>query len=611
MGFHIPGVQSEESRALEVLAAILWNGNASRFNEILRNGRSLITSGSGAVHGFGDLGFFEINLETLSPTEAASAALAELENIKRFGVSEEIVARAKTTLAVDYFRKLETVAGTAEQLAYFESLGDWKRLSIFLADVQKVTPQRVVDVTRRYLTSPNLSVFEYLPESVERYLTPAEYRVAVLDKVEGLVERRNVPELPVTAEIPQPRNALVADSVGTIQRRSILRGPDVYILEDRRLPTVSFGIFFPGGRLMETERQAGITELMLRTALRGTRNYSGQELARRIANAGVQLEVVNEPDFFGYALHGLAGRMDQAIQVLLDVLQNPLFEETEVLAERALHLARIQSASDDSEALSSSLFMRAVFGDHPYARNALGAEASISRLTGTQLREWFQQNQRKILPTIVIVGDARGTALIAPIADALTNEDIQSRDVLTAARPAAAPATGPSVETAVRQQSAMAYGFFGVNRSASERYAMDLAASLIAGRGLPNEGKVVNVTHSRGGVLRTSLAFPHEKEAEIRATLDAEFSKLRQGGITAGELNNAAQQAVGSRQASLQSRESRVLDYARAFYSGETLQSLARYEQAIRGVTMEQIRSVVERFLNPASLRIGMVRSAK
>src|SRR5262249_37794001 len=162
----------------------------------------------------------------------------------------------------------ETVEGIGDDLAYFETLGDWKLTTRYLSDIQQVTPQRISEVARKYLTFENLGVFEYLPESVERYLSASEYRAAVLDKVEALVARRNETESPVPTQIPERSNGLIADMVGAARRVAITRGPDVYILEDHRVPLVSFGIFFPGGRLLETERNAGITELMLRTALR-------------------------------------------------------------------------------------------------------------------------------------------------------------------------------------------------------------------------------------------------------------------------------------------------------------------------------------------------------
>src|SRR5207302_8249354 len=107
-------------------------------------------------------------------------------------------------------------------------------------------------------------------------------------------------------EMPIADQSITLDMVKPITHRSILRGPEVYIVEDRRLPLVSFGLFYPGGRLYESQKNAGITELMLRSAIRGTKRYNSEDIARRLENAGVQNRVVNEADFFGYIIDGLS-----------------------------------------------------------------------------------------------------------------------------------------------------------------------------------------------------------------------------------------------------------------------------------------------------------------
>jgi zinc protease len=609
MGFHAPGILSEEARALEVLAALLATGRSSRFSDVLRDQKGLIATGSAEMRGFRDLSYFQIGLETSSPEEAATAALAEIESIKRFGVSNEAVARAKVAVAQNHLAGLESIDGIGESLAYYEALRDWTLSSTYLSDLQRVTPQRVMDAARKNLTVENLSILEYLPDRVERSLSAAEYKTAVLDKVGAVVARPNQEELTVSAQIPQRGDGLVADMVGSIQRRSILRGPEVYILEDHRLPLVSFGIFFPG-----------ITELMLRSAMRGTKSFDANQISRRLENAGARIEVVNEPDFLGYMLHGLAGRMDQAVQILIEILQDPAFEEREVVRERTLQLQRIQTLRDDNVGFPVSLFMRSLYGSAPYALPAVGTEEGIGKLTAAEVRAWFTSNERKVLPTIVIVGDTRGTALVAPIADALTNEDLETRDLSKLPRAEPASAAGPTVEGANRQQTAIVYGFPGVNRSASERYALDLLSHVVSGsggrffeairekQGLAYSVRTTNIANSRGGSLYTYAAFSPEKEDEVRAALDTEHARLRREGVTAEELRRAAESAIGAREASLQTRSARVLEYARAIYLGGGVQAVGRYETAIRAVTAPQLKAVIDRVLDPATLRIGMVR---
>jgi len=620
MGFHTPGILAEDARTLEVLAAILGTGRSSRLNGVLRDQNGLITSGSAELRAFREMSYFEVHLETSSPFEAAIGALAEIESVKRFGVSAEVVARAKAAIAQDYFSRMETVNGLGDSLAYYESIKDWSLSSTYLADIQRVTPERIATAARKYLTTSNLAVFEYLPESIERYLSPNEYTAAVLDKVDAAVARRNEDELPVVAQINPRSDTLVSDMVGTIQRRSILRGPAVYILEDHRLPIVSFGLFLPGGRLLETPQNAGITELMLRSALRGTKSFDSAQIARRFENAGVRIEVVNEPDFFGYMLHGLAGRMDQAIQILVEVLQDPSFEGPEVDKERAQQLIRIRSLRDDNAAYPVSLFMQSVFGNSPYARPAVGTAEGIEKLTATQVRSWFGSNARKVLPTIVIVGDTRGTALVAPIAEALTNEDLETPNLSTLPRAALAGQSEPTVEAASRQQTALVYGFSGANNSAPERYALDLLTHVVSGggvrffeairekQGLADTVRSANVANSKGGVFYTYTAFSPDKEGEVRTLLDAEHARLRREGVTAEELRRAAESTIGARGVSLQTRNARVLEYARSIYSGAGVESVSQYETSVRRVSTAQMKAMIDRVMDPALLRIGLVR---
>jgi zinc protease len=625
VGYHAPAVASEDARTLEVLAAIFGTGRSSRLNQVLRDQRNVINSGSAALQTFRDLGYFELDVETANPDAATTALLAEVENVKRFGVTAEATARAKATIAQDYFGRLETVDGIGDELAYYEALGDWKRSSAYLADIQKVTPQRIADAAKKYLVNDNLSVFEYVPETMPRNASVAEFKTAVLDKVDAAVVRREEAELPVAAQIPVigQGNALVADMAGTIRKQQVLRGPDVYILEDHRLPIVSFGIFFPGGRLMETDRNAGITELMLRTALRGTTGSDSATIARRLENAGARIAVVNEADFFGYVVDGLAGQMNQALDVLIDVLQRPAFAEPQVVSERALQLARIQSLRDDNTNFPVSLFMRTLFGGASYARPAIGTEEGIGKLTGTELRAWFRNNQRQTLPTVVIVGDTRGTALIAPIADALTNEDLEAKDIAAMPRLQIPRETKETVEPVNRQQTALVYGFPGVSRGADDRHALDLFTDLVSGlggrffdairekQGLAYTVRTTNVANTRGGAVFTYTAFSPEKEAEVRAALDAEHEKLRREGVSAEELRKAIEFSIGKYDIGLQTRQSQVLEYARAVYSGAGVQSVARRNAAIQAVSVEQMKRMFQQYLDPANLRIGVVRGKK
>ncbi len=623
IGFHTPGALGEDARALEVLAAILSEGRASVLNQRVRDEKGLMTSGSAGVQEFRDLGYFEIDIETAKPIEAQIAVIAELENIKKYGVTKEQLARAKALMAQNRYHHLETVDGLAQEVAYYESLGDWKRSLSYLSSVQKVTSDDIARVAKKYLTFENLSSFEYSPESVARSLNGADYRQGVLEKVAAATEQRSVQELPVVAEIPPGDDEIAHDLVKPIEKRSILRGPDVYILEDNRLPLVSFGIFYPGGRLYESAKNAGITELMLRSAIRGTKRFNSEDISRRLENAGARIHVVNEADFFGYVLDGLSGKMDQALEVLMDVLQQPAFQDDDIQKEKVLQLARLKKLRENNYSYPVSLFMGMLFGEHSYARPSIGADASLQAVTKEDLQAWFKTNERQLIPTIVIAGDTHGTGLIAPLADVLTNEDLHEREIASLPAPALKAESRETIEIVSRQQTALVYGFPGVTRSGNDRYPLIVLRNIVSGlggrffdairekQGLAYTVRTTNTFLSKGGAIFTYAAFSPENETQVKESLEKEMDRLRKDGVTADEVKKAVAYSIGEHEIGLQTRTGTVLEYARAVYSGEGVSGVSNYSRFIRGVTPDQVRKAAQTYLDPKLLRIAIVRGAK
>src|SRR5215831_9082004 len=572
MGFHVPGVLADDSRALEVLAAIVGEGRAGLLNQFVRDEKELITSGSTDLLEFPDLGYFEVDFETSKPLDAQVAVLAEIDNIKKTGVTKEQVARAKALIAQNRYHSLETVDGLAMDLAYYEALGDWKKSLQYLPAIQKVSAEDIVSVAKKYLTTENLSAFEYLPE------------------------------------------------MKPLTRRSILRGPEVFVAEDHRLPLVSFGLFYPGGRLFESPKNAGITELMLRTAIRGTKRFNSEDIARRLENAGARIQVVNESDFFGYVIEGLSGKMDQALDLLVQILQQPVFDEADIEKEKVLQLARIKKVRENNYAYPVSLFYQTLFGEHAYGRLSIGTEASVKSLTKDDLQAWFKTNERQLVPTIVIVGDTNGTGLVAPLADALTNADLHDREIKSLPAPPLKAESKESVETVERQQTAMVYGFPGVNRSAKDRYALIVLENIVSGlggrffdairdqQGLAYTVRTENAFYARGGAVYTYVAFSPENEAKVKESLEKEFERLRKDGVTKDELTKSQGYSIGEFAMGMETRLGSVLEYARSIYGGEADQNFA---EGIKSVTVEDVKRVAGIYLDPKVLRVAVVRGKR
>jgi zinc protease len=362
---------------------------------------------------------------------------------------------------------------------------------------------------------------------------------------------------------------------------------------------------------------------MLRTAIRGTKRFNSEDIARRLENAGARIQVVNEPDFFGYILEGLSGKMDQALEILMDVLQQPAFEEDDLAKEKVLQLARVKNLRENNYAYPVSLFMQKLFGEHAYGHSSIGTEAAVTAITREDLQAWFKTNQRQLIPTIFIVGDTQGTGLIAPLADVLTNEDLHDRDIASLPAPRVKFENKETVEPASRQQTALVYGFQGTPRSGNDRYALTVLENIVSGlggrffdairekQGLAYTVRTENAFFTKSGAIYTYVAFSPENEAKVKDSLVKELERLRKDGVNADEVRKGIAYSIGEHEIGLQTRTSLVLEYARAVYSGEGIQGVGNYAQFVKGVTADQVKKAAETYLNPEAATVAIVRGEK
>jgi zinc protease len=362
---------------------------------------------------------------------------------------------------------------------------------------------------------------------------------------------------------------------------------------------------------------------MLRTAIRGTQRFNSADISRRLENAGARIQIINEPDFFGYVVDGLSGKMDQALEVLMDVLQQPVFQQDDIDREKVLQSARIKQLRENNFAYPVNLFMQTLFGEHAYARPSIGTETALNAITHEDLEAWFKTNQRPLIPLIVIVGDTGGTGLVAPIADALTNEDLHERDIMSLPAPGIKQDAKEAVEAVSRQQTALVYGFPGVNRSGADRPALVVMENIVSGlggrffdairekQGLAYTVYTTNSFLTKGGAVFTYTAFSPENESKVRESLENEIQRLRKDGVTADEVKKAAAYSVGEHEIGLQTRLGTVLEYARSIYGGAGVQGVENYSALIRKVTPEDVKRVAGQYLDPGKLKIAVVRGTQ
>src|SRR5438034_1181262 len=249
VAWHIPEITNPDVPALDLLSTILGEGRSSRLYRRVREEAGLAFRISAFSYTPGDPGLFGIDA-TVDPKKREAAeqlALHIVDDVKHAGVTADELAKAKKIMLSHHLGALTTMRGQASDIGSNWLLTrDLNFSRHYLDAVQKVTLDDIKRVAANYLTESNLAVTSLNPKG------------SLAAKAEG------------------PKIAAAAD----IQKLELSTGLRLLVREDPRLPIVAMGAVFRGGLLAETPQTNGVTRLMAKVLLKGTKTRTAEQIAK-------------------------------------------------------------------------------------------------------------------------------------------------------------------------------------------------------------------------------------------------------------------------------------------------------------------------------------------
>lgn len=359
LAWHIPAISDPDVPALDVLAIIAGQGRSCRLYREVRQKKGLVHTIMAGAYTPGYPGIFEIEA-TADPDKRDAAIAAVASEMARFAsepVAEDECRKAVKQVISGHLAKFKTMEGQAADIASNYILTcDPNYSDVYLENVRKVSPADIQRVARRYLTGHNLTVTS---------LNPAGAAAKTVETTAGAAIQ--------------------------IQKFELPNGLRLLVREDPKLPFVDIRALFKGGVIAETAADNGITKLMARMLLKGTKQRSAEKISETIESVGGDISYFSGNNSFGMSASAMSEDLDLVLDVLADVLQNPTFPEEPLERERQVQLAEIKSEQDQIMRVGQQLLRETMFAKHPYRLNPLGTGDSIAKLTRAGLSEFHQR----------------------------------------------------------------------------------------------------------------------------------------------------------------------------------------------------------------------------
>jgi zinc protease len=621
-GWRTPGTLHPDTPALDVLAVALGQGRASRLYRHVRDAGA-VAAISAYNYTPTSIGVMSIaaELDPRDTTAAFDGLAAVLLDVLEHGFTEAEAERGRNIIEARLIRRLETVDGQANLIADWQALGDWRLADEYLRNVLEVTPARMLEVARAYLSTADLTALLYRPRTAPQFAAEPETLRTALFGGQRRLDRARAEPAPAAARLaatPPLRPDRVEEGV----RFYVLAdgGARIVIKPRTTAPLLSIALYCRGGVLAERPGRAGLTGLMARTSVKGTRTRSGVLLAEETEALGASVAPTVASDVLDWSISVPSRHWRRGVELLLDPALEPAFHTADAERERKITLTGLEQVRDDMYQYPLRLALAQAFPGHAYGFDLEQLERSMRDTDLAVLSDWHYDRVLCGAPHVLAVGDIDDAdALAADIAARLHGRLHEPR---TLATEAAHWGAGGSVRIEERDkaQTALALAFPGPPRNHPDSHALQVMSSAIAGLG----GRLFEELRSRrslayavtalpvprwlGGVFIAYIGTAPEREAEARDALVQELRRTAEEPLDDAEVERAQRYLIGSWQIRQQTHSRQLADLAYALLLGEGLTELREYESRIRSVDAERIRAAAERWLRPELMVEAVVR---
>jgi zinc protease len=431
------------------------------------------------------------------------------------------------------------------------------------------------------------------------------------------------PDAPFRASRPAS-GPLPAFTPPAVKELAMASGVPVYFVERHDLPVLDVDVVVRGGQsaLAHGEFWTGraCADLMLKGA--GARDAIAT--ADALAAAGAKLEVYASSDFARATLQVPSASAEAALAVMGDAIVRPSFRDGELALLREGWKASHQKLAADRDTIGWNLTELTLYGPaHPYGHAYIADPAELDAIKVAALRAAHRRLFARERAAVIVVGDATPATFLPRLEKALAGWQPAG---VSAKVPMVAPPAAPNgarislVDLPGAAQSLVLAAEPGIPAASPDRYAFRVMNAILGGFWMSRlnanlrEGKGYSYwvnsglwDRRGGGPFRAGGAMQGEKTGPALVELLAEIRAMREGDVTADELEGAKVFYLNRLRSGFDRVDATAESLATLFAMGRPMDEWKEHAAEIAKVTAADVRRVANATLHPATMRLLVV----
>jgi len=390
----------------------------------------------------------------------------------------------------------------------------------------------------------------------------------------------------------------------------------VIVLSERvaSVRSAAVGIWVRSASAHEPRPKMGVSHLLEHMVFKGTERRSAQEIALALESRGGSLDAYTSRDTTAFQARVLDSDLPRALDVLTDLVRNPVLRSSDLELERNVVLEEINTVEDTPDDQVFDLVYQTLWPKHSYGYSILGTRDTVSALSTDDLK---QLHGRAYFPANCVIA-AAGNLTHEQLLELIGKQGWFDGDG-GRGKGEGAPSVPPAVrgvEARHSKDSAQTHIVFATDTvpyADRRKYALLVLGNVFGGGmssrlfqrireelGLAYAIYAFTSFYREMGVAGVYVGTQPKTAAQAAAAIRAEYAKLAREGLAGDALGEAKQQTQGQLMLSLESPSARMYRLASFPVYGEPYRSLDEVVAAVAGLTEREIVDVAAEFFDPA-----------
>jgi zinc protease len=419
------------------------------------------------------------------------------------------------------------------------------------------------------------------------------------------------------APAPLPAAPIV---VPTARETVMSNGLTVVVVEDARLPLVSYRLALRVGSSYDPRRLPGLTDLLAGLLPEGTASKTSREIADQVARVGANLSAGATSDYTIVAASSLKQFSDQVLELLAEVVLQPSFPENEVELAKQNTKESLRQQRAQPSFLASEKVSHVVFGDHPYSVVAPTPEA----IDLCSRENFVNFHRTAFVPNsavFIVVGDVKCEEVEARLQSLFGGWE-RGADLSFdfPAPPTRTRRTAYVVDRPGSAQSNIVIANTAIVRTSPDYFPMLLMHTVFGATAssrlfmnLREEKGYTYGAYSNLDARRTAGTFRSTAEVRTPVTGDSlkeffyELQRIRNEPVSTKEINDAKSYLTGVFPIRLETQEGLIEQLVQIKMLNLPADYLETYRDRVQEVTVDEIQRVAQLYVRPDEAAVIVV----